>query len=113
LALKQIAPLAFVSHRAWNPFHAPDDTREYLHTPDPIKFVNHISNGIDPEIPVHLLNEPSNENVPFLIDWVIAAMDHCGENGPNPQRLLVGNFAADKSWMHNGTGIHLQDHWTR
>lgn len=110
--LQSAVPDALVSHRSWNPFFVRDDTKDYMEI-DAIKYANWISSGINPETMVHLYNEPSNDNVPLLIDNCIAAMDHCGKDGPNPQRLLVGNFAADKSWSHNGRSIRFQDEWLR
>jgi len=110
--LQSVVPGSNVSHRLWSPFGIEPDTHTYLEV-GPIDYCNRLADFGDPETLMHLLNEPTSDNVPYLVDWLIAAMDYCGENGVRPQRLLVGNLAVDKSFQHQGKSIRWESHWLR
>lgn len=101
------------AHRSWNPFQVYNDTKTYLHvTPDDwAKRVNGFPK-LD-NVWHHMLNEPSNDNVPALVDWLIDAMELTGKDGKYPTKCIVGNFAVDKSFQYQGDGIRWQDDWLR
>lgn len=101
------------AHRSWNPFQVYDDTKTYLHiTPeDWSKRVNGFPK-LD-NVWHHMLNEPSTDNVPMLIDWLIGAMELTGKHGKFPTKCVIGNFAVDKSFQYQGDGIRWQDDWLR